>query len=264
MGSATREALAASRSALAELGRAELPVAEALLAAGRVIGESAHLRKALIDNEADVAQKRALVEAVFGSRVPAEAASLLVSAASRRWSSGDDFLAGIEEIGIRVAADSAPDGVDLDSELLAFERAVASDAELELALGSKLAESAAKTKIVDRLLVGKASPQTVAIVTHLVQQPRGRRIGELLRHGASVVADQRGFDIATVTSAVPLSAAQLGRLEQGLVAQAGRRVRFDTIVDPAVLGGIRVQIGDDVIDGSVASRLSSLRQKLAG
>jgi len=102
------------------------------------------------------------------------------------------------------------------------------------------------------------------IVKHLVQQPRGRRIGELLRHGASVVADQRGFDIATITSAVPLSAAQLGRLEQGLAAQAGRRVRFDTIVDPAVLGGIRVQIGDDVIDGSVASRLSSLRQKLAG
>jgi F-type H+-transporting ATPase subunit delta len=264
MGSATREALAGSKAALAELGRAELPVAEALLAAGRVIGESAHLRTALIDPEADVTQKRALVGAVFGSRVPAEAASLLVSAASRRWSTGDDFLAGIEEIGIRVAADSAPDVVDLDSELLAFERAVASDAELELALGSKLGEAAAKTQIVDRLLDGKASPQTVVIVRHLVQQPRGRRIGELLRHAASVVADQRGFDIATVTSAVPLTAAQLGRLEQGLAAQAGRRVRFDTIVDPAVLGGIRVQIGDDVIDGSVASRLSSLRQKLAG
>jgi len=264
MGSATRGALAASRAALGELGRAELTVAEDLLAVGRVVGASSQLRSALTDNEADVAQKRALVQAVFGSKISAEAVALLIAAASSRWSSGEDFLAGVEDLGYRVAAESAPDGVDIDAELFSFERTVASDSELELALGSKLSPTASKTKLVDRLLVGKATPQTVAIVRHLVQQPRGRRIGAALRHAASVVADQRGFDVATVTTAVPLTAAQLGRLEQGIAAQAGRRVRFDTIVDPAVVGGVRVQIGDDVIDGSVASRLSSLRQKLAG
>ena len=85
---------------------------------------------------------------------------------------------------------------------------------------------------------------------------RGRRFVRIGR--------RRGSAIATVTSATPLSTEQLARLERGLQAQSGRPIRFDTIVDPAVLGGIRVQIGDDVIDGSVASRLSSLRQKLAG
>ena len=97
-----------------------------------------------------------------------------------------------------------------------------------------------------------------------MQQPRGRRIGELLRHAAAVVADQRGFDDRHGHHRAPLTAAQLDRLEQGLEAQYGRELRINTIVDPAVLGGLRVQIGDDVIDGSVASRLSSLRQKLAG
>ena len=86
----------------------------------------------------------------------------------------------------------------------------------------------------------------------------------MLRHAASVVADQRGYDVATVTSAVPLTDDQLARLEQSLGVTAGRRIRFDSIVDPSVLGGVRVQIGDDVIDGSVASRLNDLRQKLAG
>ena len=264
MGSATRGALAGTRAALADLGRAELQVAEDLLAAGRVIGSSSHLRSALIDAEADAAQKRALIEAVFAAKITADAVTLLIAAASRRWSNGEDFVAGLEDLGYRVAAESAPEGVDLDAELFTFEQAVASDAELELALGSKLSPLAPKLALVDRLLGGKATQQTIAIVRHLVEQPRGRRIGELLRHAASVVADQRGFDVATVTSAVPLTAAQLGRLEQGIAAQAGRRVRFDTIVDPAVLGGVRVQIGDDVIDGSVASRLSELRQKLAG
>jgi F-type H+-transporting ATPase subunit delta len=264
MGSATRGALAGTRAALAELGRADLRVAEDLLAASRAIGGAHHLRSALIDNEADAAQKRALVAAVFGDKLSPGATSLLVSAASSRWSSGEDFLAGLEELGFRVAAEAAGEGVQVDAELLAFERAVASDSELELALGSKLGATATKAKVVDRLLEGKADPATLVIVGHLVRQPRGRRIGEMLRYAASVVADQQGFDVATVTSAVPLDDAQLARLEQGLAAQAGRRIRFDTIVDPSLLGGVRVQIGDDVIDGSVASRLSSLRQKLAG
>ncbi|WP_400993757.1 F0F1 ATP synthase subunit delta [Agromyces sp. GXQ0307] len=263
MGSATREALAGTRAELAAIGRAELPVAGDLLAATRVIATTPQLRTALTDNEADADQKSELVQRVFGGRIAPAAASLLVSAASQRWSSQADFLDGLEELGFRVAAEAAGDS-EVDGELYAFQRTVSSDAELELALGSKLGSPEAKVVLVERLLDSKAAPATTLIVRHLVQSPRGRRIGEMLRDAASVVADQRGFDVATVTSAVPLTDEQVARLERTLGAQAGRRIRFDAIVDPEVLGGVRVQIGDDVIDGSVASRLSDLRLKLAG
>jgi F-type H+-transporting ATPase subunit delta len=248
---------------MAKLGRADLRVAEDLLAAGRIIGSSKQLRAALADAEADAAQKRKLIEAVFGSKLTADAITLLADLTSNRWSKSVDLLEGIEELGFRIASESAPD-VPIENELFTIGQAVASDAGLELALGSKLNPADSKVQIVDRLLSGKASPQTVAIVNHLVQQPRGGRIGELIRHAADIVAQQRGFGIVTVTTAAPLAATQLDRLVRGLEAQYGRALRVNTIVDPSVIGGVRVQIGDDVIDGSVASRLSTLRQKLAG
>jgi F-type H+-transporting ATPase subunit delta len=140
---------------------------------------------------------------------------------------------------------------------------VSSDAQLELALGSKLGSDEAKSALVTSLL-GKASPQTVAIVRQLVLQPRGRRIGELLRNAASIVADQAGESIATVTSATPIGTAQLARLQKGLAASFGRDLAINLVVDPTIIGGLRVQVGDDVIDGTVARKLAELRLQMAG
>jgi len=263
VGSATREALSATRSALAGLGaKTDLAVGEELLAAGRVIGDSAQLRAALADPSAESSAKTSIVDAVFSS-LSASTKSLLGSVVSSRWSNDDDLLAGVEELGFRVIAGTAGTAA-IDAELFTFGTAVNSDPELELAVSSKLGSNAAKLALVQKLLGSKASPQTVAIVGHLVQQPRGRRIAELLRHAASIVADEAGLSIATVTTATQLNAAQLDRLGKGLAKIYGRELRINQIVDPALIGGVRVQIGDDVIDGSVASRLKELRLQLAG
>ncbi|QTX05151.1 F0F1 ATP synthase subunit delta [Agromyces archimandritae] len=262
MGSATSQALADARDAVAKLGTVPAALAEELFSAGLVVGDSLQLRHALSDPEVASTEKRALLGAIFGSKLSPAALELLDGLAAARWSRSSDLLVGIEEAGLRSAAASTE--ADVSGELFGVERLVAGDAELELALGSKLSPVETKVGVVERLLTGKVSPQTVAIVRHLVQQPRGRRIGELLRHAAAVTADARGFQIATVTSAAPLGEAQTTRLEQSLTAQYGRPLRINAIVDPALVGGLRVQIGDDVIDGTIASRLSALRQKLAG
>jgi F-type H+-transporting ATPase subunit delta len=265
MGSATREALASSRAALAaQGGTADLATGESLFNAGRVVGTSSQLLSSLADDSAEPQAKSALVQAVFGSAVTPAALDLLQAIAAARWSSQNDLLAGIEDLGLRATAASAGQGGSIVAELFSFGQIVASDAALELALASKLGTAQTKAQVVDRLLAGKVSAQTLAIVRHLVQQPRGRRIGELLRHAASVVADESGHSIATVTAASPLAPAQLERLNSSLASRYGRALTINQIVDPEVVGGVRVQIGDDVIDGSVASRLSSLRQKLAG
>jgi F-type H+-transporting ATPase subunit delta len=262
VGSATREALSASRAAVTALGgKTDLAVGEQLLQAGRVIGNSTQLRAALSDPAAEPSAKRKVSDTVFAS-LSAPAKQLLGVVAESRWSNDTDLLAGVEELGLRIVASTATSPIE--AELFAFGRAVRSSADLELAVGSKLGSSRAKAELIESLLATKASAQTLAIVSHLVQQPRGRRINELLRYAAAIVADQAGMSIATVTTATVLAPKQLERLRAGLASGYGRDIRVNQVVDPAIIGGVRVQIGDDVIDGSVASKLNELRLKLAG
>lgn len=265
MGSATREALAASRAALAALGSAaDLATAEDLFAAARVIGDSAPLRAVVSDPSVDAAAKSSFVSGVFASRLSAPALTVLQTVAAQRWSNQNDVLAGIEELGIRAIASSARKDSSIEAELFAFGSAVTSDAQLELALGSKLGEASAKVALLERLFDGKISAGTLAIVRQLVVQPRGRRLRVALQRAAAVVADQASQAIAIVTSASPIAAAQLERLTAGLSAQYGRRLTVNLVVDESVIGGLRVQLGGEVIDGTIATRLGNLKLKLAG
>lgn len=265
MGSATRHALADAKAALAALGSAaDLTTADDLFAAARLIGESAQLRGAIGDPSADAEATSALVSRLFGSRLSESAVSLLQTVAAQRWSSQEDLLAAIEELGIRAIAASAGKDTSIEAELFAFGGAVTSDAQLELALASKLGEPQAKSRLIEKLLARSAAAGTLAIVRQLVLQPRGRRLRVALAQAAGIVADEGGASIATVTSASALSSAQLDRLASGLSTQYGTRLTVNQIVDPSVIGGMRVRVGDDVIDGTIATRLGDVRLRLAG
>lgn len=263
MGSATRQALARARVALGELsGDGGLALGKQLFEAARVIADSSALRSVLADPSVAADDKHSVVDTLFSS-TGASTRSLLSEIVAAQWSSQDDLLAGIEEIGIRAVASSAPKGVSIEAELFAVLTAVESNSELELAVGSKMGSPASKSALVSALLSGKASEQTIAIIDHLVQLPRGRRIGELVKDAADIVADQAGLAVATVISAAPITAAQLDRLRASLAKSYGRELQINQVIDPAIIGGIRVQIGDDVIDGSVSTRINDLRLQLA-
>ncbi len=263
MGSATREAIGAATAVLGAQAKIDLATGEQLLDAALVVEREARLRAALADDSAEPGARTSIVAAVFAT-YSAAAKAVLDSLVTSRWSSSDDLADGIEQLGIRAVAASAPATLSISDELFVLGTAVASNPELELALGSKLGAVDGKISLVDGLLDGKASRQTIAIVGALLAQPRGRRFGELLRYAAGIVAEQAGYSIATVTVATPLAATQSTRLEKALSAQQGSAVRINQVIDPSILGGMRVQIGDDVIDGTIAGRLTDLRLRLVG
>ena len=77
-----------------------------------------------------------------------------------------------------------------------------------------------------------------------------------------LVNEHRGIEVVQVTTAVPLDDRQLELIAGRLSARTGKKVALETRVDPAIVGGVIAQFGDDVIDSSVRGRLSRLRQAL--
>lgn len=260
MRSATREALGALTTAVQASSGAGVSDAREILQAARAIERTPQLLAALVDTNGTPADRTAIVERVFGG-LGAESRRIVSLAAGQRWSSGADLLAGLEDAGIRVAA--AATGDDVAGEIHQFAGIVASDADLELALGGLRGEADDKALVVERLLGAKASEATLVILDHLVRSPRGRRIGALLQQAAESVADAAGAGIATVTTAVALPEAQLRRLEASLTQRYGRRLQVQQVVDPQIIGGLRVAVADDVIDGTIRSKFTDLRLRLA-
>jgi F-type H+-transporting ATPase subunit delta len=105
---------------------------------------------------------------------------------------------------------------------------------------------------------------TLPLISQVVLHPRGRSLVAALDLAAAIAARRREQLIAVVRSAVELSAAQRRRLAGALAATYGHQVHLNIVIDPSVVGGISVQIGDELIDGTAARRLAAVRRKLAG
>lgn len=263
MGSATTQALATATAALDAASAVDLGVAGELFSVARAVDGSSQLSGALADSAASEAARAKVVADVFGRAVSPVTLRLLTTIVEQRWSSASDLIDAIEDLGVRAAALAAPEA-DVEEELFRFSRAIADNPELELALGSRLGDAAAKAALVESLLGTRASAATTLIAASLIRHPRERRVRRLLADATRTVADQRGRTVATVVSAAPLSSAQSTRLAAALSQRYGSTVTLNTLIDPSVLGGLRVQIADDVIDASIASRIADLRQRLVG
>lgn len=261
MARATTQALAATTAALAGIKGVTLETAQELFSAARLVSESSQLSGALADSAATPEARKSLVAAAF-AKASAPAAAVLAAVAAERWSSPADLVSGLEELAIRAAAISSGDA-DVSGELFGVVRLVANNPELELALGSRLGSGEVKTSLAQRLLERRVSPATALIVGALVRTPRDRRVRTLLNRASKIVADARGQVVATVHTAASLSEAQRTKLEQALSGRYGRTVTVNEVIDPEIVGGLRVQVADDVIDGSVSSRLAELRHSLA-
>lgn len=175
----------------------------------------------------------------------------------------DSTVEGYAEAIFTVAkAEGALDRVE--DELYRFARAFEDNADLGRQLSDPAIDLPTRLSIVSDLLDGRAHPQTVAAVMYVTQAERVRQLPAIADAVVARAAATRRRVVAEVRSAIPLDDQQTQRLAAGLEKSTGREVELKVVVDPDVVGGLIVRLGDTVIDGTVARRLDEMRTALTG
>ncbi len=223
------------------------------------------LRRAVTDVSTPAEAKAALVRGLLDGKVGSEALDVLADAVGQRWVAARDLADALEHLGVIATVRSAGrrEAARLSDELFTVAQAIGGNPELSAALSDPARSREDKGVLLRRLLDGKALPAAVALVEQALAGSF-RSVQVAVAEYQKVAAATQGEGVAHVRSARQLSESEESRLAAALSTQYGRPVHLNVEVDSGLLGGMRVEIGDDVIDGTVAARLDSARRKLAG
>ena len=261
------KAVQAAFDAVLAQGSSWAPLADELFAVTAVVDGSASLRRALADPSREAAEKQGLARAVFGAKVGQTTTALVGEVAGQRWSAERDLgdtLEALAVMSLLATAERAGHIDRVEDELFRFERIVAGDPGLRDALSSRNTDAAGKAALVRGLLEGRAAPETVALAEQAVRAPRGRRLDRVMAAYLALASTRRDELTALVTAATPLTEQQSARLRSALESHYGKSVSLQVVQDPTVMGGIRVQVGDEVVDGTVLRRLDQARRHVTG
>ena len=244
-----------------------LDLAGELFAVGRLLDGQPSLRRALSDPSGRPDDRAALADRLFRGKVSAAALDVLETVARQRWSRPSDLVDAMSTLGTEAALDAADSRGDLDDvedELFRFGRIVGGDQELARILSDRSAPAEGTGALLDRLVSGKVSPVTELLLRNVLTSRRVGGAEVAVERLSEAASRRRGQSVARVTTAVALTPEQEQRLAATLGRLYGRTIGLQVTVDPDVLGGLVVQVGDEVIDGSVAHRLEAARRGLAG
>ncbi|MDX6393738.1 MAG: F-type H+-transporting ATPase subunit delta [Streptosporangiaceae bacterium] len=265
----------ASRASLAE-ARQQLSAAVTSATAARTLGDELFavvtlldaepaVRRALTDGSRPADARTGLARDLLGGRVGDATLDLVATLAAGQWSGPADLSEAVEQLAVLSISAAAERGRhldDLEDQLFRFGRVVAGAPELRTVLSNPDIPADFKRGLLDSLLEGKATPDARRLIAEAAVHSRGRNLDASLTEYARLAAQWRERLIAVVRVAIALSAEQHARLAAALEAAYGHEIHLNVIVDPNLVGGISVRIGDEFIDGSVASRLAELRRRL--
>jgi F-type H+-transporting ATPase subunit delta len=269
---ASKHSLAAVRALLEQTlsGKSAdvaLRLAQDLSGTFAALDSSSGLRRAVTDPARDGDAKAALINELFASQLAADSVALVKEVVAFRWSTPSDLSNALEVLSIEsraFAAEGKGEGERLEIELFAVARTIHSSRELQEALVDPKYTIPAKSELLSSIFAATLAASTKDALLAVVQGTRGRSIERTLALYSNIIVARKERTIARVKSAVALDEGREARLIAALEKALGRKIRIDVEIDPLVMGGISVRIGDELIDGTVINRLLAASRSLSG
>lgn len=249
---------ASSAADLAQLG-------DQLFAITRLVAGQAALRRALSDPAAPQEARTGLLRQVLGGRVGATALEVAGGLVATRWSASRDLVEALEVIARRAVLGVAEkDGTldEVEDELFRFGRILDREPQLTSLLADTHQSEDGRIRLLDTVLGDRVTPVVSTLLRQTVRLPRGRHLDLAAEELAELAAARRHRYVARVRTAVALTPQQEERLSASLTRLYGRPMSLQIELDEHLLGGLVVEVGGELIDGSVAGRLAAARRSL--
>ena len=234
---------------------AKLFVAEPILAR--------HLAEASGETDA----KKQLLQRLLAGKVGDTTLDVLNTAASVRWSLTSDLVDAVEHIArlsLLTRAERENQADEVEEQLFRFSRILDAQPQLTTLLGDYSKPAQGRVDLVRTVMSQNngANATATALLAQTVDLLRGERADEAVLGLARLAVARRGEIVAQVSAATDLSDSQRSRLNQLLARIYNHPVSVQLNIDPDVLGGLSVAVGDEVIDGTLSSRLAAAVTKL--
>ncbi|RAV12025.1 F0F1 ATP synthase subunit B/delta [Mycolicibacterium sp. GF69] len=240
-------------------------LANDLASSAQLLRREAVLARHLADPSSSAGPKVQLVERLLSTKVSDAALDLLKTAVSQRWSTASDLIHAVTHtarLSLLVRAEADGQIEDVEDELFRFSRTLDAEPRLISLLSEYTAPLDGRISLLNNVLGRRASKNTADLLRQTVELLHGERADEAVRELANLAVSRRGEIVAQVRSAAQLSEAQNERLTELLTRIYGHPVSIQLDVDPALLGGLTIAVGDEVIDGSLASKLAAAKTRL--
>ena len=240
-------------------------LADDLASVAKLLSDETVLNKHLAEPTENPEPKTGMLEALLSDKVGDDALEILKTGVSQRWSAESDLVDAVQHVArlaLLVRAERDGEVEEVEDQLFRFSRILDSQPKLNTLLSDNTTPAEGRIGLLDNVLAGEVNATAGALLAQTIELLHDRHADEAVLELAELAVARRGEVVAHVSAAADLSDAQRDRLTEVLSRIYGHPVSIQLHVNPKLLGGLTIAVGDEVIDGSLSSRLGSAETRL--